>query len=197
MFPNIKNISYVHCPDFLTKIYEDKINLFSRERFSNVSSDKAIDTRENIADRLHIVYPNANIIIVLRKKESWLKSLYNTYIVMGGVLSFDDWYSNIFNDSALDFDSYVGYLEKVFNEVYVCWLEELEKDSHSFIKNMCDFIGCDVPEYKDIVKNESISSLQLEVVRNLNKLFISKFNKSGFIPYGRPFRPYKICIFKK
>lgn len=142
-----------------------------------------LNNRYEYANNIHRLYPNANIILVLRDKKDLLNSQYNQYVKMGGVLNFSKWcdLSNIY--AYLDFDRYVKYLKSLFGCVGIFNFEVLASDVKSFVSDICSFIGVDCPDgvIDFSVVNESVSAKKIRWVRIFNRFWISEYNSGGFI----------------
>ena len=114
IFPRIKNVNYIGMLKYGTKIYDDKLNIISDEELSvnphlpPCHSDY-FDSGQRyvIAERLHSIFPDAKIILGIRNKDSWLRSVYSQYVKGGGVHDFDSFVANVFDHRFLDFDSYI------------------------------------------------------------------------------------------
>jgi len=188
VFPKLKDVNFVHCAGFRMRIKPDEINLFSAESLSGMPTRPPvpnIDNRYVQAERLQKIFPDLNIILILREKKSLLNSYYKSYVRIGGPLTYKDWYEKIFDPDCLDFDSYVAYLKKLFKNVGIFYFEDLQKDSDAFVKNICDFIGCKVPGYNKTKKNMGYNETQTRITRFMNKFFKSELNSNGFIPRGK------------
>jgi len=127
------------------------------------------ENRFVIIRNLYTLFPDAKIILGLREKNSWIKSLYGQYIKNGGRLKYNEWYNNILNKDALDFDSYINYIKKHFSDVYIYHFEDIKKDINKFVKDMCDFMNVDVPPFENINPNPKWSNKQIKIARFLNK----------------------------
>ena len=157
VFPILKDVNFIRYRDFLIKLKPGK-NLISNESFSIcpfnwVGNDKLnVNDRFVVADRLHKCFPDAKIIVGTRKdRENWKRSIYGKYLEQYQSLPFEKFVEKYDLDTYTDFESYIKYLQDLFDDVYVCNLEDLKKDSDSYIKGICDFIGVDVPKYKNKV----------------------------------------------
>jgi hypothetical protein len=170
-------------PEFKPIISSDKINIISRESLSGAPSVGYIDgdVRFTIADRIKKHYPNSKIIIGVREKKSWLFSSYGQYVRGGGTYSYDDWYNKIFDKKYLDFDTYLKYLKNLFNDVYVYKIEDLRSDPKEFVKNLCGFIGVDIPEYELKIHNKGFNEKQMKLARFINRFYRSQLNPRGII----------------
>jgi len=194
IYPKIKNVNFIRYFDFRSKLYEDKINIICAEAFGGhfslrVGEDKYKDEnfcdRKEIATRLHNMFPEAKILVGIREIEQWIKSGYKQYIRTGGYLDFDEWHNQILNPDYLYHDEYLDHLFDIFDYVYVRDFELLKKDHKKFVKGICDFIGCEVPEYKSKNVYPAWSDRQLKISKFFNKYMKSKFNKHGIIKRKR------------
>ena len=188
VFPYIKGINYYGTdtkekfgwPTIITKK-----TVVSKERLSGEPYCSPLDDREYILDGIKIKYPNAKIIVCLRDKNSWVKSLYSTYIKDGGTLSELDWVMKVFNISYLEQGEYVKRLWHIFgmSNVLVLYYKDFKNNKHKFIKDICDFMQVDMPQYEDKIVGKSLSAKLLKVIRLLNnfpikyRTFVHKFDE--------------------
>lgn len=120
---------------------------------------------------LHKIFPNAKIIIGFRDKDSWLHSCYYQFIVSGGgFCSFED-YLRKYKDAVLDFDKYLLEIKSLWDDVFVYDFEDLKNVPDVLIRNLCDFIGCDIPEYENKRHNVSMNDNQLFFLKLINRMF--------------------------
>jgi len=177
VFPNIENVHFLHrgVPSNIRnivsyKVLEGKVNLVSDELYTinNFSSTNEVGPFV-VADRIYKIFPDAKIILVIREKEDWKRSLYNQYLKSKpSYISFEEWESDILFD--FDFKKYEIYLKKFFKEVLVLHYEDMKKEQKRFIKDLCNFIGCKVPEHTTGVINKSLSKRQLKFMRRVKNL---------------------------
>lgn len=173
---------------------EDKINLVSSESFSWVSwsgaSALGLDFRTQILRNLAAAAPQARIILVLRRQDSMVKSLYRQYLQAGGTKSAD----KVFGDSPeqlktivprnyFRYGPYVRTLKELFPNVLILLFEELVSDQETSLNKLARFIGV---EYPHITLEKSNSSqlgwFGMEVTRCINFLFRTGLNPAGFLP---------------
>jgi len=168
---------------FLSK---DKINIISNENLSG-EPQIGIDARYKflIAKGLAQVFPEAKIILGVRGSKSWLRSIYYQYVKQGGIHDFDNWYDIIFDEDNLDFNRYIDCLQSLFNDVLIYKYEDMKKNMDGVIKDICDFIGVDVPVYENIRTNVSMSENMMKLVRFLNQFQRSDLNHKGFFKKNR------------
>lgn len=173
VFEKIKDINYIF-DDALHRIHiEEGINLISNEGLS-LSMPHSFVYRIQVLDFLKTLFPDAKIILGFRDTDKWLKSCYYRYVISGGQLSFD-WYLKHYKDNIIDFDKYEFEVKKRFKHVYIYTQEDLVKNREGVINGMCNFIGCEVPKYKVVRRNVSLSGSQLNVVRYFNKFHLGKY----------------------
>jgi len=185
VFPSIENINFLNKNEAIRidmNLSVNKINLLSSEEFAGCPWDKNVNDRFLIADRLKKLFPNAKIILVVREKEAWLKSIYKNYVRKGGTHNFDEFREKDFAEERLEFEKYEHYLKKLFSEVYVDDIKHLKEDHYDFVKDLCEFIGCAVPEYKNTIVNKAWNDRQIKLGLFLNRYWYNEeFNKKGFI----------------
>ena len=186
VFPKL-NVNYIHvdAKDIMKKadIKDGQINLLSSEYFSGAPLDfknpnYGADDRFDIAYKLKQLYPDAEIILVLRIKEDWKRSLYQQYIKSKGYISrehFDEKFDNEF----LEYNTYITYLEKLFGtmKVNVLVYEDLKLDYGRFVEKICRIICVKTPKVKNVIYNKSLTRGQekyLQVFRNISDKTIKK-----------------------
>ncbi len=138
-------------------------------------------SRYDIANRLKKLFPNANIIIVLRNKDEWVKSFYVQYIksVSRPNISFDEFKDILYKSGTLDFEQYVKYLREKFTQVLVLHYEELKNNPKEFIRKICEFIGVEMPANIENRKtNIRLSNRQLSFIKWVkNRRIKSEYKK--------------------
>ena len=131
------------------KLQSDKLCIISDESLIGRVFDKDASDMEPIALMLKRLYPKAKIIVGIREQKSMLKSLHNQYLKDGGYLSYEKFLEQNMDLDRLDYDRYINLLKKLFgkNNVWIYRFEDFKNDIDGVIKDMCEFIGCDVPSY--------------------------------------------------
>lgn len=143
-----------------------KKNIISNESLSGrpfrLTIDDIIDTREryHYAELLRKKYGDIKILLILREKHMLMTSLYSQYLKGGGTYIFDIWKNTMFNWDYLDLYPYMKYLYELFSDVKVVRYKEMNIDKPRFIKELCEWLGCEVPDYKDYVLNKGLSKYQ-------------------------------------
>lgn len=172
IFPKIPNINFQRHVNLTTRPVPGKINLFSDENLDGGSYRvfNNVYHRYNIMENLHTMFPNAKIIICVRDKDKWLRSAWKQYTMAYYSYSFEE-YCKRLDPRFTDFDTYIEKLKKLFEDVYVCHFEDLQKDPQSFVKGICDFIGVDVPPFENKIVYKSITDGQVKAIRLFDKIF--------------------------
>jgi hypothetical protein len=156
-----------------------------------------------IAETLKKVFPSPKIIIILRRQDSVIESIYKNSIEHGysqPINKFLNIRNNKFCDSQMYTRAGVNIDVKVLNyqrivENYIRLFEKdrllilpfelLKKDSSEFIKKISEFIN--VPAFSPVNKgitNRSYSALSIRMALLLNRFFKRPAsNGFGFIPY--------------
>jgi len=142
-------------------------------------------------DFLKKVFPDAEIVFILRNQADWLVSIYRNIIEVGETLSMDEFLG--FEDGefcrrgckedhridglGFDFSSMCDYYIKLFGreKVHVFFQEDLRSDPENFVGELQEVIGCDLSDevYTRRV-NKGSSALVLGLTRLKNRLFKSR-----------------------
>lgn len=214
VFPKIENINYhdfFNTPDrdfkrLLTEISDPKDDFqsddfkksfskfLSENRFNFISNeilcgdahhkDKRLPLR--IADRLFSIYPDARIIVGIRKPAGAIVSHYKQHIHQGGVLCFEDYVKEKIDVAWFNYEDHLNHLKKLFgeNRVYVYDFQNLKKDPKAFINGITDFLGVDAPEFNRTKRNVGYGRKQIEAARIMNRFFKTPANPKGLIPWS-------------
>jgi len=168
VFPKLMGVNFVNLTgtvryDILGVDVKPGINLISREGLSGhpFEPDRALYfERDVIARNLKKVFPSARIIVGVRDKDAWVKSLYKQYFKMKPGGTFNG-FMKVFDKRYLDFEGYISLLESLFSDVYVYHYENLKDDFDGFIDGIVDFVGVSRPSgITNVVYNRSLSDGQ-------------------------------------
>ena len=126
--------------------------VISHERLSGNPHSGGYDSRE-IADRLHQVFPNALILIVLREQSSMILSSYRQYLKVGGACSLTDYLSKgdgirpSFSPAHFCYHRLIGHYQELFGRANTLALpyELLRRDPPQFIAKIARFTGAKIP----------------------------------------------------
>jgi hypothetical protein len=177
---------------------DEKTNLLSNEALSGPPFagviERGLDHRSPIIANLRAVFPDARVIIVLRRQDTFVRSLYRQYVKSGGTdtirryLGLDGRHLPAMTLDRFEFSTYLRYLFECFPAgVLVLTFEEFVSDQPRFLSRFCEFVGTDIPDVT--LKRENATRLGyfgMNVTRVLNFLLHSVVN-DGPIP-GIPYR---------
>jgi hypothetical protein len=193
-----------HCFDFSPKEIHGLIDKYagpsdgrpralSYEGLSGELWRRSFDSKRS-ADRIHQTFPDAKILIVVRRQPAHLESLYKQYLLTGGVLSMSEFLTADdhhlqFDIDCLQYDRLVGYYIQLFGRknVKVLPFELLAADAQAFSNAVCDVAG--VPHLtltagdQDYVRR-GYGARECALVRRINVLRKSTFIPAGF--YQKP-----------
>ena len=170
---NIKYIRDLNITSFATS---DRKVIISHEGLSISDVFEPAYKKYMVAEYLKKIFPDAKIIVGIRDKDSWLRSMYSQYIRNGGGGSYDYFISHL-DKEHLNFEKYINHLKMLFNDVFVYKFEEIVSDKARVVKEMCDFIGEPVPDYRDKKYRVSLKPYQLRALRFFNRILPYNVNR--------------------
>ena len=141
-------------------------NIISNELFSGrpfrLTIDDIIDTneREYYAKLLREKYGDVKILLGLRNPDTLIPSLYSQYLKGGGTMGYRLWRNIGFNPKYISYQRYVDFLRTIFSDVKIYHYEEIKDNKELFINELCEWLGCPVPKYRDYVINKGLSNWQ-------------------------------------
>jgi hypothetical protein len=164
--------------EFLGIKTKQKKILISNEALSGKPHLNPIDSNERIriANSLHLLFPNARIIVGIRNKEDWYNSLFKQYSKASATYN-KQTFNNMFDKGYLDFDSYTNHLKSLFPSVYVYHFEMLKEDPKKFVDGICKFIGEPTPDFTNKVVNKAMTKGQLELFSALHNIEVKCYRK--------------------
>ena len=124
IFPNLKNVNYVHNGKLLNLVGSYEKVLISNEAFSGIPyhwNEKRYYEQfcSNIA-RLKSIFGNFKVIVGFREPSSMVNSFYKQFLHEGGVLTFEEFFGNhpeaVIQDEDLYFSRFYNHLRKNFDE---------------------------------------------------------------------------------
>lgn len=207
VFPNIRGVDYYYkptdeqgrCDPFNVEV-SGKV-LVSDEELSKSMPERDHRNRLVFLNQLKKRFPDAKIILGLREYSSWLRSCYAQYIKTGGYKIFEE-YRTCFPH--LKPGEYEQIIKEKWEHVFVYHQEDLKKDTDEVLKEICGFIGVDVPEYSFHSVNIGLKGWRLSFFRYINILFRGEWLRRKVespywiltYPYrhlfGRPFQGSKL-----
>lgn len=149
----------------------DKPTLISNEDLSGYFPSW---NRYEILENLRVLFPDARIIVGIRKSEIWAKSMYKEAVRQGFTGDYRG-FKRLSPDWVFDLWRYADVLNRKFHGVYLYEYEELLKDFDGVVNGLCHFMGVPVPEYEQRVLNQSIRDWQIPGFRVMNTVAPSLF----------------------
>ena len=168
----------------------DSVNLISNESLSGPPYagviEHGLDHRTPVLQNLQSVYPDARVVIVLRRQDGLARSLYRQYLKRGGTARIDKFYG-VGSDrrpalmplDRFKYSNYIDTLKSMFpSGVQVMLFEEFVADKTHFLERLCDFIGVPMPAVDLTSENASrLGPVAMEVSRWMNFVFRSMLNR--------------------
>lgn len=141
--------------------------IFSEERFGYDAAYNGI-----LAERLHKLFPNGQIVITTRSQYTFLPSYYAAHGVIlkeaplphrGRTVSFDNWFEHCFKYPRtttlrqLQYDTICKSYESVFGpeRVHCLCFEELNRDRAKYIEKWCGILDIDEGEFAELLSGRS------------------------------------------
>ncbi len=174
-FPKLKGIYYIQRT--LYRKYQEVIEKTGQSRyFVSREFDQQLEAE---VDKIAAVYPQARIIIVLRRQDGWIASQYRRYVKNGGSLPFHE-YFDVENDRGLwkrsdvDFMGKIRYVEAKFGQPpLVLFHEDLRKDPYAFFDKLAGFLGATYDRNAISLNavHRSYQEKELKIIKKLSFLF--------------------------
>ncbi|MBJ7899042.1 MAG: hypothetical protein GC158_03740 [Cyanobacteria bacterium RI_101] len=188
--------------DVIQEKGENLVPVLSEERFSGNIVPKAVFNNYYMAERLNATFPEAKILIVLRRQLDMILSIYKHRLRSNLTVDIDSFLEQfpststiepIFHFDYLQYHLLIGHYQNLFGKEKVLCLpyEMLIKDSKSFFSKISSFSGANVDEDLKLPRvNEGYSYLTLYLKRYTNfvnprmpipkQSLYSKFNNALF-----------------
>jgi len=181
-FPNIKNFNYISFlevnklfidTDFFTfNAQNTRMELLANSKDGNLLlSSEFITTAINahwhhgyysagVAQKIHATFPDATIVVFIRRQQSLICSAYQQYLKNGGTYGFRRWlYSgDVFCSEHLYYDRMVEFYDNLFGEkqVRVYFYEDFKEDSNGFLTSLNNDLGLVVDMNSISLKPENV-----------------------------------------
>ncbi len=166
----------------------DQNSILSNELFIGQTLYLNATNRTRTALRLKAIFPEAEIILVLRNQLSLLQSLYALGVYAGSTASPEEFLR--FSDSAVSihqplypsfepaestepflYSSLIALYKGQFKKVHLVLFEDFKSNQERFLKLLSDSLGFHAPgmAFNDQKVNRSLSARQLRLIKILNK----------------------------
>ena len=172
----------------------DRVNLLSNESLSGPPyagvAEGGLDHRSPVLRNLKAAFPDARVVLVLRRQDGLARSLYRQYLKRGGTARVDRFYGMgaahqppMMSLDRFHFSPFVRCVFESFgSRVLVSTFEQFLRDQQSFLERLCHFIGIERPDIKLDPENATrMGPAGMEVTRLLNFAFRGTLNQ-GILP---------------
>ena len=173
IFPRLKGIEYFGKGDL--KNYKKILDAGTQEKYLfSREFDESLEGRmRGIASDV----PQAKIILVLRRQDSWLASKYKYHIKKYGGLEFGEFFdlesdTGFCKKEELCFRTKIEWIENLFeNKPLILIFDDLKNRPDMFIKQITDFLGVQIDDNARINKvvKKAFSDKQLNVLKKINR----------------------------
>jgi len=206
-FPNVSNFQFVSwreanslilnsdCFAFNPNNIRDKLLIGGRNLLiSSEFFSTAINSGFNygyfsygISHKLKELFPDATIIIFIRRQQSLIPSAYQQYVKNGGTYSFKRWlYSGeVFSFEHLIYSRLVEHYINLFGErqVKVFLYENFKRNNRGFMENFCQQFGMEVDWDKIDFNptNRGVRLLSLLLLKVVNHFYKKPVGRKRFI----------------
>ncbi len=172
-FPKLKGVHYIQ----RTK-YRHFEKIVDQGRHSKYLVSREFDRQfEREVRRIARNYPDAGIIIVLRRHDSWIASQYRRYVKNGGTEPFEN-FLDLQHDNGLweQKDVYFHPKLKLLDELFrrkplILFHDELKKDPWTFFDRIAEYIGATYDRNRIVVNpsHKSYTEKQLKILRRVSR----------------------------
>jgi len=181
---------------------QNKFNLVSSEALSGPAwvgvAQRGIDHRSPVLENLSYDFPQAEIILILRRQDAFARSIYRQYVKAGGTASMARFlgvskshpeHSPMFARDRFFYEPYVRSLNKKFPAgVHVLFFEQLITDPDAFLSTLAEIFQTDGDLVFPGKRNSSrLGSRGLWLSRQLNRFFRNALSPNALFP-GLPIR---------
>ena len=176
------------------QVRSDRVNLLSNESLSGPPyagvAEGGLDHRSPVLQNLRAAFPDARVVLVLRRQDSLARSLYRQYLKRGGTARVQHFYGisaahqpPLMSLDRFCFSPFVRCVFESFgSRVLVLTFEEFLRDQRLFLERLCHFIGVERPDIKLDPENVTrLGPAGMEVTRLLNFAFRGTLNQ-GIVP---------------
>ncbi len=189
VFPRLPQISYIGRPFLygdsllgLVACRGERI-LLSHEDFAGRLLDSFIEgaswihTQTKAIGRLAVTFPRAGIILGLRRHDSFILSLYKSYLKYGGAKPFSEFFDierdqGVIRVQDLYFEPRLRQCASVFSGgVFVAFCEELAVGFEPLILDLSAFLGVAPPALDELrlyIPNPGVNEAEAKILHRLN-----------------------------
>jgi hypothetical protein len=172
-------------------VRNDQVNLLSNESLSGPPyagvAEGGLDHRSPVLENLRAVFPDARVVLVLRRQDSLARSLYRQYLKVGGTEKVQRFFGiptaqlrPLISLDRFCFSPFVrGVFESFGSRVLVLTFEQFLRDQRLFLERLCNFIGVQRPNMELSRENATrMGPAGMEVTRLMNRVFRGTLNRA-------------------
>ncbi|MFP4448673.1 MAG: hypothetical protein ACLFPH_08045 [Bacteroidales bacterium] len=184
IFPYLKDIHHVTRKEYNN--YEKIIAETNHKKYL-ISNEISNDKLENELNKISLRFPNAKIILVMRRQDKWIASQYKR-AVKNGLPHRLNKFLDIDNDQGkwkkkhLYFFRFIEIIEKKFhNSPLILFHHQLKEEPVEFVRRLLDYLGTETPLEDLSLKptHVSYSKKQLIIKRWISKRGLFKEPKTS------------------
>ena len=176
------------------RMSETNVNLISNESLSGPPYAGAIegglDHRSPILLNLKATYPDASVVLVIRRQDKLAASFYRQYLKSGGTRNVMRFFGKepgkapVFSLDRFEFSPYLRQLKELFNgRLLIMPFESFVSDQSAFLKELAGFLDVEFPAITLERENSTrLGPTGMEISRLLNSLFRNLLNPGGLLP---------------
>lgn len=155
-----------------------------------------IQTRRRYIENLARMFPQASLLLSVRRQSDLIPSLYSEYLKDGGTRPFPSFFdpkgdTGMLRNKDFKFKAIIEHIERVFrSRPFVYTLHELESTAgfQNLLRDIAEFLGTPIPD--DVpplnqVENRGLGNRQLKILRTVNSVAAVHLSPDGTK------RPYK------
>ena len=181
VFPRLKGLTYYRKKYF--KQFPEIVKEAAPDEGPLLFSSEMYNRLEERAKKIGGEFPDAGIILILRRQDRWIKSKYKYYLWKNGNKDFRDFF-DIYHDQGawqqadLYYQPKIEALEKIFDkQPLILLLDELQNPEGQFLEKLQNYTGSKLEQTpKDQKIKTAFNDKQLILIRAFNKAF----------PYEKP-----------
>lgn len=174
VFPKLKGIYYIQ-----RTRYKSSLQIIEQTVHRRIFVSNEFDQQlEKEAKWFSAKHPEAKVIIVFRRHDSWIASQYRRFVKNGFSKPFKDFF-DIENDNGKWKQSDLNYFDKIkiieqyfINKPLVLFYEDMKRDTFGFVNTIAQFTGTtfEKDEISLAPVHRSYNEKQLKVFRQLSKV---------------------------
>ena len=173
IFPRLKGIAYYGKSDL--KNYKKILDACTQEKY--LFTREFDESLERKIQEISVDVPQAKLILVLRRQDSWLASKYKYHIKKYGGLEFGEFFdlesdTGFCKKEELCLRTKIEWIENSFeNKPLILIFDDLKNNPDMFIKQITDFLGVQIDDNAKTNKvvKKAFSDKQLNVLKKINR----------------------------